>query len=61
MVLTTDGMQGLANSDAWLRFLHFGLPLTGVGAVGVQYIVNLVLLLVLARLFQRAELSHESQ
>ena len=61
VMLTSDGMQGLANSEAWLRFLHFGLPLTGVGAVGVQYLVNLLLLLVLARLFHRVEVSHESQ
>jgi hypothetical protein len=60
VVLTSDGMQGLANSEAWLRFLHIGLPLTGVGAVGVQYLVNLILLLALARLFQRAEVSRES-
>jgi hypothetical protein len=61
VILTSDGMQGLANSEAWLRFLHFGLPLTGVGALGVQYLVDLLLLLALARLFQRFEVSRDSQ
>jgi hypothetical protein len=61
VMLTSDGMQGLANSEAWLRFFHFGLPLTGVGALGVQYLVDLLLLLALARLFHRAEVSRESQ
>ena len=60
VVLTADGLQGLANSDAWLRFFHVGLPLTGAGTLGVQYLVDLVLLLALARLFQRAEVSRES-
>jgi hypothetical protein len=61
VILTSDGMQGLANSEAWLRFLHFGLPVTGVGALGVQYLVDLLLLLALARLFQRFEVSRDSQ
>ncbi len=60
VVLTSDGLQGLANSDAWLRFFHVGMPLTGVGTLGVQYLVDFVLLLALARLFQRAEVSRES-
>ena len=58
--LTSDGLQGLTNSGAWLRFFHVGLPLTGAGTLGVQYLVDLVLLLALARLFQRAEVSNES-
>ena len=61
VMLTADGMQGLANSEAWLRFLHFGLPVTGVGALGVQYLVDLLLLLALARMFQRFEVSRDSQ
>jgi hypothetical protein len=61
VVLSSDGLQGLANSDAWLRFLHTGIPLTGAGALGVQYLVDFILLLALARLFQRAEISRESQ
>jgi hypothetical protein len=61
VILTSDGMQGLANSTAWLNFLHVGLPLTGVGALGVQYLVDLLLLLALARLFQRFEVSRDSQ
>ena len=61
VVLSSDGLQGLANSDAWLRFLHTGIPLTGAGALAVQYLVDFLLLLALARLFQRAEVSRESQ
>jgi hypothetical protein len=44
-----------------LKFLHTGNPLTGAGALGVQYLVDFLLLLALARLFQRAEISRESQ
>src|ERR1035441_200906 len=36
VVLTSDGMQGLANSAAWLKFIHTGIPLTGAGALGVR-------------------------
>lgn len=61
VALTADGLQGLANSDAWLKFLHTGIPLTGAGALGVQYLVDFLLLLALARLFQRADVSRESQ
>jgi hypothetical protein len=61
VALTSDGLQGLANSEAWLRFLHTGIPLTGAGALGVQYLVDFLLLLALARLFRRAEVFHESQ
>ncbi len=61
VVLSADGLQGLSNADAWLKFLHFGLPLSGAWALGVQYLVDFLLLLALARLFQRAEISHESQ
>jgi hypothetical protein len=61
VALTADGLQGLANSDAWLKFLHTGIPLTGAGALAVQYLVDFLLLLALARLFQRAEVSHDSQ
>jgi len=60
VVLTADGLQGLSNADAWLRFLHLGLPLSGAWALGVQYLVDFLLLLALARLFQRAEVSRES-
>ena len=60
VALTSDGLQGLSNSDAWLRFLHFGVPITGAGAVGVQYLVDFLLLLALARLFQRVEVSREA-
>jgi hypothetical protein len=61
VALTSDGLQGLANSEAWLKFLHTGIPLTGAGALGVQYLVDFLLLLALARLFQRADVSCESQ
>jgi hypothetical protein len=61
VALTSDGLQGLANSEAWLSFLHTGVPLTGAGALGVQYLVDFLLLLALARLFRRAEVFHESQ
>jgi hypothetical protein len=61
VVLTADGLQGLTNSDAWLKFLHAGIPLTGAGTVGIQYLVDFLLLLALARLFQRVEVSRESR
>jgi hypothetical protein len=61
LVLTADGFQGRVNPDAWLQFCHAGLPLSGAGALGVQYLVNFLLLLALARLFLRAEVSRESQ
>ncbi|SPE62910.1 membrane hypothetical protein [Verrucomicrobia bacterium] len=60
VVLSADSLQGLVNFDAWLRFLHSGIPLSGAGALGVQYLVDFLLLLALARLFQRAEVSHDS-
>ena len=60
VVLTADGLQGLSHADAWLRFLHLGLPLSGAWALGVQYLVDFLLLLALTRLFQRAEVSRES-
>ncbi len=61
LVLSGDGFQGHVNPDAWLQFCHAGLPLSGAGALGVQYLVNFLLLLALARLFLRAEVSRESQ
>jgi hypothetical protein len=60
LVLTGDGFQGVGNAEALLRFLHAGVPLTGAGALGVQYVVDFLLLLALARLFQRVEVSRDS-
>jgi hypothetical protein len=61
VVLGGDGSQGAGNAAAWLNFFHTGIPLTGAGAIGVQYLVDFLLLLVLARLFQRAEVFRDSQ
>ncbi len=61
LLLTGDGFPSVGSGEAWLRFLPVGLPLTGAGALGVQYLVNFLLLLALARLFQGVEASRESQ
>jgi hypothetical protein len=60
LVLTGDGFPSFGSAEAWLRFLPVGLPLTGAGALGVQYLVNFLLLLALARLFQGVEVSREA-
>ena len=60
VVLAGDGVQGVGNAETWLNFFHTGIPLTGAGAIGVQYLVDFLLLLALARLFHRAEVSRES-
>jgi hypothetical protein len=60
LVLFASGTDDFASADAWLRFVHVGLPITGAGTLAVQYAVNLVLLLVLARLFRNVQVFRDS-